>query len=59
MLVLVVGLGISLFSQFWAWRGIYGPDRHVAVENNALYWQGMLIFWLVTVAVLYLSPYRI
>lgn len=59
MLVLIVGLGISLFTQFWAWRGLYGPTRHVAVENAALYWQGMIIFWLVTVGVLYLSPYRI
>ncbi len=59
MLVLIVGLGISIFTQYWAWRGLYGPARHVAVENAALYWQGMILFWLVVVVVIYLSPYRI
>jgi cytochrome c oxidase subunit 3/cytochrome c oxidase subunit I+III len=58
LLLLLIGLGMNLFVQGWAWRGIYNPERFVPVENTAVYWAALIVFWLVTVAVLYLSPYR-
>jgi cytochrome c oxidase subunit I+III len=57
MLLLVTGIGINLFTQYWSWRGIYSTERKVAVENTALYWTAVILFWLVTVGVLYVSPY--
>jgi cytochrome c oxidase subunit I+III len=57
MLILLTGLGINLFTQFWAWRGIYSAERTVAVGNTALYWTAVIFFWLVTVGVLYVSPH--
>jgi heme/copper-type cytochrome/quinol oxidase subunit 3 len=57
MLVLAGGIGVNLFTQLWAWRGIYSAERSVAVENTALYWYAMIVVWLVTVGVLYVSPY--
>lgn len=56
-LLLVTGIGINLFTQYWAWRGIYSSERKVAVENTALYWTAVIFFWLVTIGVVYVSPY--
>jgi cytochrome c oxidase subunit I+III len=57
MLVLITGIGVNLFTQYWSWRGIYSAERKVAVENTALYWTAVIFFWLVTVGVLYVSPH--
>lgn len=59
MLLLLIGLGISLFTQFWSWKGIYSVRRHVAVENTVLYAYAITAWWIATTAVLYLSPYRL
>jgi cytochrome c oxidase subunit I+III len=59
MLFLLVGIGMNLFTQFWAWRGIYDSERFIAVENTAVYWAAMLAVWVITVGVLYIAPYRI
>ncbi|MDX1400132.1 MAG: hypothetical protein R3204_16505, partial [Oceanospirillum sp.] len=58
LLLLLIGLGMNLFVLGWAWRGIYTPKRFVPVENTAVYWTAMIVAWLLTVGVLYLSPYR-
>ncbi|MFO7683240.1 MAG: cbb3-type cytochrome c oxidase subunit I [Chloroflexota bacterium] len=57
LLLLLIGLGMNLFVQGWAWRGIYGPERFSPVENTAVYWTAMIAFWLITVGVIYLSPH--
>ena len=57
LLLLLMGLGVTIFTQFWSWRGIYHDRRYVAVENTALYWTGIAGAWLAIVAVAYLSPY--
>lgn len=57
LLLLIMGLGISLFTQFWSWRGIYNDRRYVAVENAALYWTAVAGIWLVLISAAYLTPY--
>lgn len=57
ILMLLIGLGTNLFTQFWTWRGIYSPTRSATVENNANYWLVMIPYWLIVVGILYGSPY--
>ncbi len=56
MALLVLGLGIAALVLFWAFRGEYSARRHVAVDNVALYWYVLAVFWLVGFGVLYLTP---
>jgi cytochrome c oxidase subunit I+III len=58
LLLLLIGLGMNIFVQAWAWRGIYSPERFTPVENTAVFWTAMIAFWVVTIGVLYISPYR-
>ncbi|RIK57505.1 MAG: cytochrome c oxidase subunit I [Chloroflexi bacterium] len=55
--VLASALLMSLFTQFWAWRGRYTAQTHLAVNNTVWYWCGAVAVWAVTYAVLFLSPY--
>lgn len=57
MLMLIIGLGINLFTQYWTWRGVYSPQRSATIENTATYWIVMIPYWLVTIGILYGSPY--
>lgn len=57
LLMLLIGLGVNIFTQFWSWRGIYSKRRYVPVENTALIWNALAAIWVITVAVLYVSPY--
>ena len=50
------GLLMNLFVQARAWRGHFGPHRHVAVSTVALYWHFVDAVWIAIVAALYLSP---
>ncbi|MAT96986.1 MAG: cytochrome c oxidase subunit I [Anaerolineaceae bacterium] len=59
LLLLICGVGINLFAQFWSWRGIYHSDRYVVIENNALYWTALAGVWLAIIGVAYVSPYLI
>ena len=59
LLLLIGGIGINIFTQFWSWRGIYHKDRYVAIENTALYWTALAVIWLVAIGVIYVSPYLI
>jgi len=52
----VVGLLLIGWTQFFAWRGAYASERHVAVQVSALYWHFVHIAWLFVFATLYLSP---
>jgi len=57
LLMLLIGLGINLFTQFWAWRGIYSPERFTPIDNTSLYWLVMIPYWLLVIGILYGSPY--
>ena len=52
----IVGLLILAWTQFFAWRGAYASENHVAVQVSALYWHFVHVVWLFVFAALYLSP---
>lgn len=51
------GLGMNLFVQYFARRGEYSSSRYIAVENTALYFTVTAVFGLIIAAVLYGIPY--
>ena len=51
-----LGLLMNLFVQARAWRGHFGPHRHVAVSVVALYWHFVDAVWIAILVSLYLSP---
>ena len=57
LLLVLIGLLISLFTQAQAWLGYFNQWRHLAVQNLANYWTFGVVHWLILAAVLYLSPY--
>ncbi|MDX1663976.1 MAG: cbb3-type cytochrome c oxidase subunit I [Candidatus Promineifilaceae bacterium] len=57
MLLLVVGLAMNLFLQFWAWQGHYTPLDNIAAVNVSRFWLALFVFWLISVGVLYGAPY--
>ena len=52
----IVGLLILAWTQFFAWRGAYASENHVAVQVSALYWHFVHVVWLFVFFSLYLSP---
>jgi heme/copper-type cytochrome/quinol oxidase subunit 3 len=52
-----VGLLMNLWLQWYARRGRFSADRHVAVENVALYWHFVDAVWIFILFSLYLSPH--
>ena len=52
-----VGLLMNLWLQSHARRGRFSAQRHVAVENVALYWHFVDAVWVFILVSLYLSPY--
>jgi cytochrome c oxidase subunit I+III len=57
LVIVLLGLLISLFTQAEAWFGYFNRWRHLAVQNLASYWTFAALHWVVLAAVLYLSPY--
>jgi heme/copper-type cytochrome/quinol oxidase subunit 3 len=57
LVLVVIGLLISAFTQAQAWLGYFNRWRHLAVQNLANYWTFSVVHWLVVAAVLYASPY--
>ena len=53
----LVGLLLNLWLQVYAGRGRFGAERHLAVENVALYWHFVDAVWIFIFSSLYLSPY--
>ena len=51
------GLGMNLFVQFFARRGLYSSGRYIAVENSALYFTVIAVFGVIILGVLYGVPY--
>jgi heme/copper-type cytochrome/quinol oxidase subunit 3 len=52
----VAGLLLLAWTQFFAWRGAYRSEEHVAVQTSALYWHFVHVVWLFLFLALYLSP---
>jgi len=52
----LVGLGMSLWTQVRAWRGAFDADRHVTVQNFTMYWHFVDVVWIFVFLTLYLSP---
>lgn len=40
-----------------AFRGMFTPERHLAVQVNGLYWHFVVVIWLPLYATIYLSPH--
>ncbi|MCA9973928.1 MAG: cytochrome c oxidase subunit I [Anaerolineales bacterium] len=59
ILMLLIGLGTNLFTQYWAWRGIYSPKRSATIDNTSTYWLVMIPYWLLVVGILYGTPYLV
>jgi cytochrome c oxidase subunit I+III len=57
VVLMLGGLGMNLFVQYFARRGEYAPDRYIAVENTALYLTVIAAFGVITLAVLYGIPF--
>lgn len=53
----VVGLAMSLWTQVRAWRGAFDAERHVTVQNFAMYWHFVDVVWVFVLATIYLSPH--
>lgn len=51
------GLGFSLWAQVRAAQGAYGPDRHLTIQNFAMYWHFVDVVWIGVFLTLYLSPH--
>jgi heme/copper-type cytochrome/quinol oxidase subunit 3 len=51
------GLAFSLWTQVRAWRGAFSPERHLTVQNFALYWHFVDVVWIFVFLTIYLSPH--
>jgi heme/copper-type cytochrome/quinol oxidase subunit 3 len=52
-----VGLMLSLWTQMRAWTGAFDENRHLTVQNFAMYWHFVDVVWVVVLTSLYLSPH--
>ena len=53
----LVGLLISLWTQVRAWKGAFDEERHLTVENFALYWHFVDVVWVFVLITIYVSPH--
>ena len=53
----LVGLAFSMWTQVRAWHGAFGAERHLTVQNFALYWHFVDVVWIFVFATIYLSPH--
>lgn len=53
----LVGLVISAWTQVRAWRGAFDHDRHLTVQNFAMYWHFVDVVWIFVLSTIYLSPH--
>jgi heme/copper-type cytochrome/quinol oxidase subunit 3 len=56
-LLMIVGIGMNIYVQFFARRGEYSSESYIAVENTSLYHQVTAVFGIIILAVLYGMPY--
>jgi cytochrome c oxidase subunit 3/cytochrome c oxidase subunit I+III len=55
----LVGLLISVWIQVRAWQGAFDENRHVSVQNFAMYWHFVDSVWVFVLATVFLSPHFI
>ena len=47
---------MSAWTQVRAWQGAFDAERHLTVQNFAMYWHFVDVVWIVVLSTLYLSP---
>ncbi|HEX2241036.1 MAG TPA: heme-copper oxidase subunit III [Actinomycetota bacterium] len=52
----IVGLLLSAWTQVRAWHGAFDAERHVTVQNFAMYWHFVDVVWVAVFSTIYLSP---
>jgi heme/copper-type cytochrome/quinol oxidase subunit 3 len=52
----VVGLIFSIWTQIRAWKGAFSEERHLTVQNFALYWHFVDAVWVAVFLTIYISP---
>lgn len=53
----LVGLAFNLWAQVRARAGAFGPERHLTIQNLALYWHFVDVVWVAVLLTLYVSPH--
>ena len=53
----LVGLLLNLWLQYYGWRGFFTRDRHLPVENVAMYWHFVDAVWVAILLTIYVSPH--
>lgn len=53
----IVGLVMNAWIQVRAWHGAFDSERHLSVQNFAMYWHFVDAVWVAVFATLYLSPH--
>jgi heme/copper-type cytochrome/quinol oxidase subunit 3 len=53
----IVGLAFSLWTQIRAWKGAFSEERHLTVQNFAMYWHFVDVVWIFVFLTIYLSPH--
>lgn len=51
------GLAFSAWTQVRAWNGAFSAERHLTVQNFALYWHFVDVVWVFVFLSIYLSPH--
>lgn len=54
---MIIGLTVSAWVQVRAMRGAFDADRHVSVQNFAMYWHFVDAVWLFVLLTIYVSPH--
>jgi cytochrome c oxidase subunit 3 len=55
---LTIGIAVLIVLAVMAWRGMFSPEHHVAVENWGLYWHFVDVVWIFLLPLLYLIGTR-
>lgn len=53
----LVGLAFNAWTQVRAWRGAFSAERHLTVQNFAMYWHFVDVVWVFVFLTIYLSPH--
>jgi heme/copper-type cytochrome/quinol oxidase subunit 3 len=53
----LAGLAFSLWTQVRAWRGAFSEERHLTVQNFAMYWHFVDVVWIFVFLTIYVSPH--
>jgi heme/copper-type cytochrome/quinol oxidase subunit 3 len=53
----LVGLALSSWTQVRAWKGAFSANKHVTVQNFAMYWHFVDVVWVFVLATVYMSPH--